>query len=258
MEGVIIMKSTVIGVFIGLFLMLATSVKANELVEPNLDTFIRMGVNHSHGNDELIMVKRENGGSGSNNFKGILQFDYIPSNRTGDVTLYLDLVMFDRQSSGAPTSATFYVWGLKDSYPQNFYEGMTALGAFDSSGDGVHNGHSSLYDGNPSQSGGQAIGTFTVTSSDLHSTISFSNAGLTDFLATDTDGVVTLLLTRATDSSHLMTAFASKEHHLNSPPRLHMELEDEIITASDDTYGRLGSKNSGVWKPEQYSCENGQ
>ena len=117
-----------------------------------------------------------------------------------------------------------HIWGLNDGVANEDFDETTAnyntfAPPFDDSGDGTDNSTTWLFDGSPGGNA-QALGTINVSSSDLNSTVTFSNQALMDFINADTNDTVTFLITRAVDDITFNSGFASKEHSLLIGPRL--------------------------------------
>ena len=157
-------------------------------------------------------MKTANSGASVNTRKGVIEFDFQDPIVVKDASLMLDL---SGLSNG--TSGTFYVWGIDDSSALEHFNEATAhyntfSSIFETSIDGINNNSNHLY-------GNAMLGQFSVTTSDVGKTISFSSSALIDFINEDTDGVVTVILTRGSNNS-TNTAFASRQHATLNPPRL--------------------------------------
>jgi len=209
------------------------------------DTYVQRDNSGPHGSEMQIFVK--NAGSGWATRKGLIRF-VVPSGAASSASLSLD-VSLENNTTGGSSTATIYVWGIKDasaaSCGESFSESSVLYGDLsflDDSADGVVDGSACLHDGDASQAGVQMLGSFTISGADVGTTVIFSNAALADFMSRSTDGVVTLALTRAENNGQLNTGFASREHATLNGPRLAW-VPAETYTAVADTY--VMGNNSG-------------
>lgn len=188
------------------------------------------------GDNTTMVVRKETASSGFNHTIGILQFEFLPSEATGDATLFLDVAEWNAYSTNLSSSYTFKVWGLVDGSSYEDFDESSGIftnfqGLLDHSGDGLNNGSSAL-------SGG--LGTFKVSPSDVGTTISFTSTSLTQLVADDTDGIVTLLITSYHNTDNLEVSFATRENDTYNAPSLFVEMAEELVDASGDGYVRLG------------------
>lgn len=181
--------------------------------------------NNVYGTATEIAVKYSTGNYTTR--KGAIEFEtpgvdpaYITS-----ASLLLDVSTFSSFSSA------FNVWGVKDGDGiENFNEATANYNffapPFDTSGDGIDNGDSALFQSTP-------LGTFTVDGtggSVVGDTVVFSNSALLAFLQSDTNGRSTFLLTRVVNSGSYNSNFASKEHATLNGPRLEITAVPEPAT----------------------------
>lgn len=208
------------------------------------DVYVRMDEPTTNYNNTNIAVRKVNDGTSGKNNKAILQFEYQYGPYLNDAALLLDLKIFN--SSAAQT---IRVWGVLDGYTlEDFDEAATTYnnwtGIFDSSGDGTNNNLNRLHDGNPSNTGGAAaLGSFSVNGSDVGGTISFTSDALVDFVQSDTNGKLTILLTASSNNDEAVK-FAANEDTTYSGPRLHLSADDETYEPSFDTYIRYNDNST--------------
>lgn len=215
------------------------------------DAYVRMDIPTTNKNNTDIAVRKvNNGGSGKNN-KAILQFQYQYGAALNDAMLMLDLKVFNSSAT-----QTINVWGVLDGYNREDFDETTTTYSdwspiFDSSGDGVNNNRSRLHDGNPSNTGGAArLGSFSVTNADVGQTLTFTSSALIDFVQSDTNGVLTILLTASSNNSNAVK-FAATEDTTYSGPRLFLAADDETYTPTADTYIRY-QDNSNNYSNDGY------
>ena len=207
--------------------------KADDLLEPRMDFSVHPSVTVGNGSSDKILVQKQSvSGSTYNHHAGVLEYEFNASEFTGDVTLFLDVAAFDRDSSSSPDSMKIYVWAMVDGASlveldedTAYYNHVNAL--LDRSNDGVRNSHASL---------AGSMGTFTVYESDLGGTVEFSSAELTQLVADDTDGIITLFLTGYSGGDEVQVGFATKENSGYGAPRLFVEMGEEIATPTIDAY----------------------
>ena len=210
-------------------------------ISASQDVYVRRGDNNNH-NDATLLVKKDGNGGGGNTRKTIIQFEFQRPPSIDDAALYLDLI----DLSGKP-SETFYVWGVKDGHAMEDFDETTTgysdwTSILDNSGDGTNNNTNSLHDGDSSSSGAQALGLLYATDADINHTVSFTSDALIDFMQSDTNGRVTFILTRSSNSS-AVSRFAALEHDTLSGPRLFISAPDYVVTANQDSYVRYGNSN---------------
>ena len=217
----------------------ATQLQAgSSTINASQDVYVRMDIPTTNKNNTNIAVRKENNGASGKNNKAILQFEYQYGATLNDAMLMLDLKVFNSSAT-----QTINVWGVLDGYTlEDFDETTTAYSdwtaIFDSSGDGTNNNRNRLHDGNPSNTGGAAsLGSFSVTSADVGKTVSFTSDALIDFVQSDSNGKLTILLTASSNNSQAVK-FAANEDTTYSGPRLFLSADEETYTPKYDTYIR--------------------
>lgn len=238
--------------FAFLFLFSAINALASSAtISATQDVYVRMDVPTTNKNNDDIAIRRLNGGSSGKNNKAIIQFKYERGASLNDAMLMLDLKIF--QSSA---NQSIFVWGVKDGYYLEEFDQATTTyshwtSLFDSSGDGTNNNRNRLHDGNPSNTGGAAsLGTFSVSRGDVGQTVSFTSDAFVDFVQSDTNGIITILLTANGDNNKAVK-FASIEDTTYSPPRLFLSADDEVYNPDADTYIRYND-NINYYHDEQH------
>ncbi len=186
-------------------------------VVASADTYVQRNDSGPYGAAPVIVVKRD---SLNTTRKGMLRFANVPSGNFADASLSLDV-------EGANGDATFYAWGIKDASPTACQENFNAstilysqVSFLDDSGDGVWNDNPCLHDSNADAGGAQSLGTFTITPADVSHTVTLRSPALTNFLNANTNGTVSIVLTRIEQDGALNTNFASREHPTLNPPTL--------------------------------------
>ncbi|MEE9602137.1 MAG: hypothetical protein V3V75_02450, partial [Thermoguttaceae bacterium] len=192
---------------------------------PHDDTYVQRGSSAVHGGEPWLKIKKVGANSeNSGTRKGIIEFGYNSAGTIDviDASISLDVYFF----SGDRSTAEFYIWGLLDGLVIEDLDEDTAnyhtySPPFADSPDGTNGSVAYLFDADPTQSGAQALGTMHVSDTDLGNRVSFTSPALLDFLRTDTNNRVTILITRQTDDNFLTTSFHSKE--AGKPPKLLVE-----------------------------------
>jgi hypothetical protein len=178
--------------------------------EATADTFVRGAENGdtNYGNNSSVTIKNANGNGYDR--KGYIRFDVSGTIMEAS----LDLTVSTNNDGGGgttPQTFTIEVYGLAESLDHTWTENdITWNNA----------------PGNDTSSSAFAeeatlLGSFIVEPLPVGNMVSFSDPNLVDFINSDTDNQVTLLLRRTagTSSSHNV-AFASKEHTSYSAPTL--------------------------------------
>ena len=193
---------------------------------PSDDTYVRYKRSDTFGHREYIHAKLSGGGTGSTTRIGLISFEIDEGMAVKDAQLQLDVAVMNNGNQ-----ANFYVWGIKEGSSAEELDEDNAnwwrySSFFDGSLDGVDNSPFDFYND------GAALGTFRIDSNDLNQTVSFKSEALTDLINDDSNGVITLALTRVENNGQLNTGFASKEHPTLAPPRLNLrpELAEGLIT----------------------------
>ncbi|MHC4300134.1 MAG: DNRLRE domain-containing protein, partial [Planctomycetota bacterium] len=168
--------------------------------------------NTNYGTGGSVTLK--NSGGNSYDRKGYIRFD------VGDMVSEASLVMTvstNNEGGGGTTPQTFTieVYGLAESLDHTWTESEITWN--NAPGNDTSNSNFTE-DATP-------LGSFIVEPIPVGNVVSFSDPNLVDFINSDTDNQITLLLRRTpgTSSSHNI-AFASKENSNYSPPALNMEV----------------------------------
>lgn len=219
------------------------------VITANADTYVKLENKEGYGTLTQISVNKAGDGAGGDTRKGVIEFLKPDATPVRTASLALDVLGF--ADPGSLTSATFLVWGVKEvaGCAEDFNESSAdyrSFPYFDSSGDGVINSGSCLYDGNLANVDASPLGTFTVKSTDVGKTVTFSSQALIDFINSDTNGVITIAITSGTNSSSLVTTFAAKEHATRSPARLSLDPVGRLsLTDSEAFAGALSTNADG-------------
>ena len=139
-------------------------------------------------------------------------------------------LLLETPGAASGASITFNVFGLNDDVlEQAWVEGDGTLPGGDFGLGGITWGTAPaniVIDGGGNVAGNgvdpsetTSLGTFSFSGTQSQ-TVTFSNQALIDFLQTDTDGLVTLIITRETFSTNTTGTFASKENGSFDPPTL--------------------------------------
>jgi len=178
--------------------------------EATADTFVRGAENGdtNYGSNSNVTIKNANGNSYDR--KGYIRFDV--SGTIMDASLDLT-VSTNNEGGGGTTPQTFTieVYGLAESLDHTWTENditwNNAPGNDTSSSDFTEDA--------------TLLGSFIVEPIPVGNPVSFSDPNLVDFINSDSDNQITLLLRRTagTSSSHNI-AFAAKEHASYSAPTL--------------------------------------
>lgn len=222
----------------------ATASAEAAVVTPVDDSYVSYEATSTNygSNTELVVKTKRNTNTNASyaTQEAVIQFQINPTDKLTDAALYLDVSTFDEN-----LSAGFYIWGIADDASvEDIDESTVTWSTFSnivsSNATGMDQSSTSLYDGDSSTTTRDALGTLTVTQSDLNRSVKFTSQALIDFINADTDGIITIVISRALRSNSFDTAFASSEHATLNPPRLFVQAE-ETITATDDTHIRYNS-----------------
>jgi hypothetical protein len=199
-------------------------------------------------------IQVKNVGNSYTTRKGLIRFD-VPNVVAGSASLSLDVSWV--ANSAGPATATMFIWGIKDdaapSCQEFFSYGMLGTNPnynnvpfFADNSSGVDVSSACLHDADPSQAYVQPLGTLTISASDMGKTVTLSNAALTSFMSQNTNGIVSIAITRAENSSTLESYFASREHTSLKGPRLSWTpTVQTAAVAAADTY--VQRNNSGPY-----------
>lgn len=187
-------------------------VDAYGTVDVSADTYGRYGDATVHGGEAEILVKN-NGTNHLNTRRGVVRFELPAGTRVEKANLSLDVTMYYQNVGTVPQTLNFFVYGVREtSSSENFNEATanesTFFNELDGSSDGVINTNV------------EALGKFPVKITDVGKTVSFTSEALVDFINTDTNGKITLIIARAEYTPYLNFAFAAKEHATKEGPRL--------------------------------------
>jgi len=197
--------------FLVMVLSLLSSAQAGE---PTADTYVRGGDNgnNNYGTSGNITIKNSNGNSYDR--KAYIRFDV--AGKTVAASLELTVSTNNQGGSEAPTPQTFTVevYGLAESVDHTWTE-------TDITWNNAPANNTSTSDFTADAT---LLGSFIVEPLPEGNVVSFSDPALDDFINSDTDGQITIMLRRTpgASSSHNL-AFASKENTSDySPPTLNM------------------------------------
>ena len=186
------------------------------------DTHItRSDPNSNFGSEDHFSIKNDSG-TGDVDRKGYIRFDVgCLSNAISSATLSLTFVT---AAAGSANTNTFNVFGLSnedgDLWSESDINWSNAPANNQSSGTGF-------------TSDAVFLGTFTITLSQLGDSIPFTSPQLIEFLNNDTNGLVTLMLSRQSPASLHNQAFASKENLSFEAPSLTLIECPADITGDD-------------------------
>ncbi|HCO95293.1 MAG TPA: hypothetical protein DIU00_15315, partial [Phycisphaerales bacterium] len=178
--------------------------------EATADTFVRGAENGdtNYGSNSNVTIKNANGNSYDR--KGYIRFDV--SGTIMDASLDLT-VSTNNEGGGGTTPQTFTVevYGLAESLDHTWIENDIAW----NNAPGNDTSSSNFTEE------ATLLGSFIVEPIPVGNVVSFRDPNLVDFINSDTDNQITLLLRRTagTSSSHNV-AFAAKEHTSYSAPTL--------------------------------------
>jgi len=170
------------------------------------DSYVRQGEStNNFGAATGVVIK---GGNGSTTRKGYLRFDISGVNQDQVLGAWLDLETSTNNSGGgdpSPTEFSVNVWGLNDGEPgENWIE--TGFGSIN-----WDNAPANLSGNGIDTSMADLLGSIEVLDTETPDRVLFATEAFQDFLAEDTDGLVTLILQRSAGGSSNL-AFASKEN----------------------------------------------
>jgi len=182
--------------------------------EATADAFVRGPANDDTNYGTGGSVTLKNSGGNSYDRKGYIRFDVADT--VSEASLVMT-VSTNNEGGGGTTPQTFTieVYGLAESLDHTWTE-------TDITWNNAPGNNTSNSDFNEDAT---LLGSFIVEPLPVGNIVSFSDPNLVDFINSDTDNQVTLLLRRTvgTSGSHNI-AFASKENSNYSPPALNMEV----------------------------------
>lgn len=192
-----------------------------------------------------------------NAVSAVVRFKLNPTDKATDAALYLDVSTYDEA-----VTSNFRIWGLTEAagsmqaVEEESAQWSSFSGVINDTAVGVNTSAAGVFDGNPATTAKDPLGTITLTQADLNRTVRFTSPALVDYINADTDGVITLIITRVLRSNSFDTAFAAKEHKTLSPPRLFIQAE-ETLGAAADTYARYADLTAHGGEAEILVKNNG-
>jgi hypothetical protein len=185
--------------------------------------------NMNYGSSTIVGIKRDTALNG-NNRKGYLRFD-LSSIATPIEDATLQLVYAGRSGDPPANPSTYYVFGLNDGHAGELWDESTitwnnAPGNNTSSTNGFISDQTTL------------LGTVSVLISQINvgDVIEFTSPELIEFLQNDTNGVVTIMLSRQQQNFSIEYA-ASKEHASLAPAALIVAATGPIYVDDDNCPG---------------------
>jgi len=181
-------------------------------ITPNEDSYVRLGQPTTNFGAASGIVIKDSGG-GSTTRKGYLQYDLSTIHTPISDAMLALTVSTNNSGGGNPDPANFLVqvFGLNDGLPAEAWDEGTI----------VWNNAPANASSNNFTSDALFLGQFNVTDQDIEgSRVTFSSDELLEFVLSDTDGLMTLMLRREGGSGSNNLAFASKENELLLPVSL--------------------------------------
>lgn len=216
------------------------------------DSYVRFGTpTQNYGNTADLVVKDAPPGQVPNSTtrKIYKRFDL---SRVGQATIYsatLELQVRTNNGGGsdpAPKDFVVRVFGLDDGDAGEAW--VEGNGGTDNNPPGEITWNNAPANDTSSATGtlsnATLLGAFEVTTSDTPGTlVTFSNPALANFLNTDTDGLVTLILTRVTVSGSYNLVFESAESGVHTPT-LTLNADGTYLAVDTDAFVRSGTYSS--------------
>ncbi|MHC4507624.1 MAG: CBM96 family carbohydrate-binding protein [Planctomycetota bacterium] len=197
-------------------------ISSAQAVEPTDDAYVRGPGNDNTNYGSSGSVTLKNSGGSSYDRKGYIRFEVAGA--VSDASIELTVSTNNNGGGGTiPQTFTIEVYGLAEHLDHTWTETditwSNAPGNDTSSSDFTADA--------------TLLGTFVVEPIPVGNVVSFSDPALVDFINSDTDNEITILLRRTagTSSSHNV-AFASKEHTSYSPPTLHTRVATQAFGPS--------------------------
>lgn len=203
------MKKWIIG-FVVLFIVSVISLSNAELIfTPTDDACIQDGASHT-GSWSVIIVVRDPYNTTEHSRKSYLRFD-ISSLSQPAASAEFSLAINNLGST--PGERVIVVWGLIDESLDNWSEDTITWD------NAPGNDVSSTWEFDATKA--VQLGTFTVSDDDYSAgdIVTFSSPALTNFVNSDTNGYITIMLSRQ-DTSGAWISCASKEHTSLPAPKL--------------------------------------
>lgn len=186
-------------------------------------SFLNDAANVNFGSESIIAVKHDTGLPG-NNRKGYIRFD-LTSITDPIVDASLGLIYAWRSGDRPANPSTYYVYGLIDGHPgENWNESTITWNnapANDRNSAGGFLAAETIF-----------LGSYELSfpGTEAGDEILFTSNELVSFLQNDTDGLVTLMLTRQ-QRNFSIESFASKESALWSAPTLSVTVPEPATIA---------------------------
>lgn len=183
------------------------------------DSYVRSGAyaDETHGDETWLLLKRHDPIEDWER-KTYLRFDLSSlDGPVTDATLNLTFLKNSNDPQAFPSEFTFDIWGLDDGEAGD-----------EAPGDGGWTEDGATWNNAPGNLSGSAslVGSFDVSTDAAEGhVVEVSGNSLTNFLADDTTGFVTMILTRQNDHG-AVTIFASKEHADFDGPTLALTTSD--------------------------------
>jgi hypothetical protein len=203
-------KLTAILLTAGLVLVLTATAPA---VVPTADTYIRGAANGdlNHGTATSVVVKNNNGGA--NDRKIYIRYEIAGGASEASIEF---TVTTNNEGGGGTTPQTFTVevFGLAESLDHTWVENEITW----------NNAPANNTSNHDFTEDATMLGSFVVDQLPAGATVTFSDPNLADFINSDSDNQITLLLRRTTGNGSHNLAFASKENTSYPPPILTMKI----------------------------------
>lgn len=195
------------------------------------DTYIQRGTaTTSYATSPTLNLRRDsNTGSSTGDRYAYLRFSVsgVPASTIVD-TATLRLTLLAGAGSGA-TAFTYDVYGLPDGHPDEAFDPAALLFSTASNA-------SSSTAGSFALGTAWSLGSFTTTASAQPQTVTVRTRGLEDFIGSNRNAHVTLVIVRRTASSSTITTIASSEDaDANRRPALSFESAGDITPATSAT-----------------------
>lgn len=203
----------------------------SDYLTPDADAYVQKGApDQNFGADGNVTIK--DSGTGTTTRKGYLKYNVsaLDIGAVGDAELILDVSVNNAGGGDTDTAQnyTVRVWGLKDSVgADDWVEGNNGTDGLPAGEITWANAPANDTAGNDTTGDGTLLFTDYITTLDSNNhTVAFGagETGFTDFLKTDSDGWVTLILQRVGGGGSANLAFASKEHATLDPPVLRVRI----------------------------------
>ena len=189
-----------------------------QAVEPIADAYVRGATNGdtNYGSDASLLIKNNSGGA--NDRKVYTRFDIAGMAMGASLDL---TVSTNNEGGGGTTPQTFTVevYGLAESLDHTWTENDITW----------NNAPANNTSNHDFTADATKLGSFIVDQLPAGETISFSDPNLVDFINSDTDNQITLMLRRTTGNGSHNLGFASREHASYSAPALSVEVATQAF-----------------------------